>query len=83
MSISLRFSQKFCQQIERAGIPYWVYGGIAVAGIAGQFIRPSPTVDVDIFVFEEDFERTRWPSYIKLFCWGGRLGGGDRNRTDE
>lgn len=42
--------------IEVAGIPYWVYGGVATAAIAGRFIRPSP--DVDIFVLNDDYERT-------------------------
>ncbi|SRR6266545_4722705 len=42
--------------IEKARIPYWVYGGIAIAGIKGQFIRPSK--DVDVFVVNEDYERT-------------------------
>jgi len=37
------------------GIPYWVYGGIAIAGINGAYIRENP--DVDVFVMDEDFDK--------------------------
>src|SRR5829696_1843077 len=41
--------------VEQAGIRYWVYGGVAVAGIKGKFMRPNP--DVDLFVMEHDYEK--------------------------
>lgn len=42
--------------IENAGIPYWVYGGIAIAGINGTFIRVN--TDVDLFVLNEQYQAT-------------------------
>jgi hypothetical protein len=43
--------------IEDAEIQYWVYGGIAIAAVAGKFIRKNK--DVDIFVKESAFENVR------------------------
>ena len=43
--------------LEKAEIDYWVYGGIAVAAFADKFIRDNR--DVDIFVREEDFNKTK------------------------
>ena len=43
--------------LEKAGIDYWVYGGIAVAAYAGDFQRPNP--DADIFVKEKDCNKTK------------------------
>jgi hypothetical protein len=43
--------------IEQAGISYWIYGGVAIAGIKGEFIRQNR--DVDLFVLDEDYESTR------------------------
>ncbi|MFZ2663752.1 MAG: hypothetical protein WAX66_00055 [Patescibacteria group bacterium] len=40
--------------ITSLGIKYWVYGGVAIAGIKGKFDRKN--ADVDIFVQEKDFE---------------------------
>ncbi len=39
--------------ISNAGIKYWVYGGVAVAGVHGKYIRENQ--DIDIYVQEEDF----------------------------
>lgn len=39
--------------IEAAGISYWVYGGIAIAGINGRFVRTNR--DVDMFVLDEHY----------------------------
>ena len=50
--------------LEKAGVDYWVYGGVAVASYAGEFIRENP--DVDIFVKEEDFNKTK--SLLKKIC---------------
>lgn len=44
-------------ELERAGIEYWVYGGIGNAGCAGRFLRDNK--DVDVFVKEIDLENTR------------------------
>jgi hypothetical protein len=41
-------------QLERQGIEYWVYGGVGIAGVAGEFFRNN--ADVDIFVEEADYE---------------------------
>ncbi len=43
--------------LKKAGIDYWVYGGVSIAGYAGKFIRENN--DVDIFVREKDFNNTR------------------------
>lgn len=40
--------------LENSGIGYWVYGGIALAAVHGQFYRDNE--DVDIFVNECAFE---------------------------
>jgi len=40
--------------LENAGIAYWVYGGVAIAGINGAYLRENP--DVDIFVMSDDFD---------------------------
>ncbi|HCU48006.1 TPA: hypothetical protein DIC39_03035 [Patescibacteria group bacterium] len=54
--------------IEKEKISYWVYGGVAIAAIKGNFIREN--TDVDIFVYDED--------YIKVInlveIIGGNLG---------
>jgi len=40
--------------IENAGISYWVYGGIAIAGINGEFVRVN--TDVDLIVLNEQYQ---------------------------
>ena len=35
-------------------IKYWVYGGVAIAGVKGSFGRKN--ADVDVFVLEEDLK---------------------------
>lgn len=42
--------------IESAGIAYWVYGGVAIAGINRAFLRKNP--DVDVFVMNDDYDKT-------------------------
>ena|SRR3989442_4969283 len=42
--------------IEHARIAYWVYGGVAMAGINGAYLRHNP--DVDIFVMNDDYNKT-------------------------
>ena len=41
-------------ELDRSGSKYWVYGGVAIAGIKGKFLRPN--LDVDLFVLEHDYE---------------------------
>jgi hypothetical protein len=41
--------------LTQAGIDYWVYGGVAIAGVNGAYIRENP--DVDVFVMNEDFDK--------------------------
>ncbi len=43
--------------LENSGIDYWVYGGIGIAAYVGKFFRKNK--DVDIFVKDIDFERTK------------------------
>ena|ERR1700741_1910188 len=31
-------------ELHRSGSKYWVYGGVAIAGIKGNFLRPNPDV---------------------------------------
>jgi hypothetical protein len=40
--------------VEKAGIPYWIYGGIAIAGINEAFVRIN--TDVDLFVLNENYQ---------------------------
>lgn len=42
-------------EIEKAGVGYWVYGGIGIAGIKGFFYRKHQ--DVDIFVLDKDYKK--------------------------
>jgi hypothetical protein len=44
-------------ELERARIDYWVYGGIGIAAIMGDFIRENR--DVDIFIKESEFKNAR------------------------
>lgn len=44
-------------KLEEAQIDYWVYGGISIAAFAGKFIRENR--DVDTFVKEADFQKTK------------------------
>lgn len=59
--------------IDKAGFKYWVFGGVAVAGVIGKFIRTND--DVDVYVLEENFEDIR--HQLELLCqthagWGLR-----------
>jgi len=47
-----------------AGVKYWVYGGVGIAGIVGRFIRENQ--DVDIYVLEEDFFKIE--TILKRLC---------------
>lgn len=40
--------------LERAGIKCMVYGGIAIAGVKGEWLRENP--DVDVFILDHDFK---------------------------
>lgn len=42
-------------ELNRSGSQYWVYGGVAIAGIKGEFLRSNP--DVDLFVMEDDYAK--------------------------
>jgi len=48
----------------KAGIKYWVFGGVGVAGILGKFIRENE--DVDVYVLNEDFARVE--NLLKVLC---------------
>jgi hypothetical protein len=50
-------------ELERAGLDYWVYGGVSIAAYAGHFIRVNK--DVDVFVENNHFERAN--SILKAF----------------
>ncbi len=43
--------------LEDAGIDYWVYGGVSIAGYVGNFIRENE--DIDIFIKEADFQKAK------------------------
>lgn len=55
----------FLSGLEEAGIDYWVYGGVAVATLAGKFIRKNR--DVDIFIKEADMDDAR--SIVESRCY--------------
>jgi len=40
-------------ELRNKQIPFWVFGGIAISGIKGEFLRRNE--DVDIFVLETDY----------------------------
>jgi len=42
-------------RLEKAGIDYWVYGGVAIAGIKGYFYRCNK--DIDIFVLNKNYKK--------------------------
>jgi hypothetical protein len=42
-------------ELDRCGFKYWVYGGVAIAGIKGEFLRHNP--DVDLFVMEDHYDK--------------------------
>lgn len=42
-------------RIEETGISYWVFGGVAIAGIKGCFYREHQ--DIDIFVLNKDYKK--------------------------
>ena len=43
--------------LENEELDYWVYGGVSIAALVGKFIRFNN--DVDIFVKEDDFQKTK------------------------
>lgn len=51
-------------RLEKEGINYWVYGGVGIAAYIGRFIREN--CDVDIFVKETDFQKTK--SILDVLC---------------
>ncbi len=50
--------------LTNAGIKYWVFGGIGVAGVVGKFIRENQ--DADTYVLEEDFPKVE--PVLKKLC---------------
>ena len=50
--------------LDKEGIQHWVFGGVAVAGILGNFIRENK--DIDLSVKEADFEKAC--SIFKNLC---------------
>jgi len=38
-----------------AGIKYWVFGGVGIAGIVGRFLRDNK--DIDVYIVEDDFTK--------------------------
>jgi len=51
-------------ELEKAGLDSWVYGGVSIAAVARQFFRPNR--DIDLFVKEEDFVRTK--TFLEQEC---------------
>jgi len=64
--------------LEGAGIKYWVYGGVGIAGVVGEFFRPNG--DVDIFVEERDFVNAT--SLLDNICKQNGLTPKDRGRLN-
>jgi hypothetical protein len=66
--------EQILPRLEDSEIRYWVYAGVGVAGITEKFIRKNN--DVDVYVCEEDFLKTR--DVLGLLCkkndWGLREG---------
>jgi hypothetical protein len=56
-------------ELTENSINYWVYGGIAVAALAGKFIRKNK--DVDIFINEIDMDFVR--SILESRCYDQNL----------
>ncbi len=56
-------------ELDRSGSKYWVYGGVAIAGIEGEFLRPNP--DVDLFVMEDNYEKVIEPLQGSIQSLGG------------
>lgn len=57
MNEHLKPAFSILSEFEKTGIEYWVYGGVSIAACVGHFIRRNK--DVDVFVKEVDFDRTR------------------------
>jgi hypothetical protein len=51
-------------KLEKAGIDYFVYGGVSIAAYVGKFIRNNK--DVDTFVRDTDFDKAK--SILKSLC---------------
>lgn len=69
MNEHLKPAFEILTELEKAGIEYWVYGGIGVAASVGRFIRRNK--DMDVFVKEDDFERAE--RALNLFCIENRF----------
>ena len=41
--------------LTNAGIKYWVFGSVGIAGIVGKFLRENK--DVDVYILNEDFSK--------------------------
>lgn len=50
--------------LDNAPIEYWVFGGVSIAAAAGHFFRKNR--DIDLFVKEDDFVRTK--SFLEQEC---------------
>ena len=58
------FFKEVLPGLTEKGIDYWVVGGVAVAGVAGAFIRENK--DVDVCVRESDFNAVH--AYLSTLC---------------
>jgi hypothetical protein len=51
--------QTILPALEKAGIDYWVWGGIGIAGVKGFFRKEIPNNDVEVIVKDSDWEKTK------------------------
>jgi hypothetical protein len=70
MNDHLKPALSLLAELDKAGMEYWVYGGVSIAAYAGRFIRENK--DVDVFVREDDFDRSE--HVLNLFCIENRFG---------
>jgi len=56
--------EEILPSLTEAGIKYWVFGGVGVAGVVGKFIRENQ--DVDTYVLGDDFIKVE--PILKKLC---------------
>ncbi len=56
--------QEVLPALTSGGVEYFVFGGVAIAGVTGEFFRKNE--DVDVYVVEEDFSKTE--SILRALC---------------
>jgi hypothetical protein len=65
--------QEMLPALTAAGLQYWIYGGVGVAGAVGRFLRTNG--DVDIYVVVNEFDQVR--ECLLRLCAVASTGGGE------